>query len=437
MNPARLNLFLSVTAIALLAANWQVRSRANPSTSTPSGTRVASDSPQPSAQSASASRPAVVASDRPVEITAAAANGSRPRRHFNFDWSAVETSDYKQYADNLRAIGLPEELVQSMVIADIEEYYAPNELGLQRRQVVHDASWTERGGTYEGNEWERISQLRDLQIEKQAVIKEVLGIYVPRPIVRTPRGQNYEAYEYAIGLMPEEKRIEVQNIFEEHEILRDVKNFGRPLSIAESVEIYRVSVTERHAALKQILTPEEFDLFERSTTSCGTEFARQTIGMEPTPEEFATMFQLADKCWQDCGGVYGWWRAVPLPPDQINAAQEQLQVDLKAALGADRYLDYQIAATGVGQQLQAFATRYDLPRESLAQAFDLQRQIDWLEKGPASVREVGNGLVPPPTTPTEESREVLETQLRQVLGPAVWEAWQDGRNRQVTFDPLK
>ena len=431
MNQARMVLLLSGSAVVLLAANWGVHVLP-PRNGATAGNERAAAAAQASAPGAleaktNASKPPMEAADP--------AKAGRPK--FSFDWSSVETTDYKQYAANLRAIGLPEELVRSMVIADIGACFAPEEQKLQKPQVVHDGSWAEREGTWETNEWDRILKLRDVQMAKQSAIKEVLGVYEPRPIVRTPRGANYEAYEYAIVLMPEEKRLAVQAIVEQ-EIVRDGMGHDRPMSYLDGVEAYRALAAERQAGLKQILTPEEFDLYERNTATCGTELARQVIGMEPSDQEFATMFELAYKCWQDSGGVYGgWWHALPVPPTQTQAAQDQLQTDLKAALGPDRYLDYQMAASSMGQQLQALAARYDLPRETVAQAFDLQRQIDWLDKGPASVRQVGNGLVPPPTMPTDKPRDALEQDLRQALGGSVWEAWQDGRNRQVLFDPLK
>jgi len=431
MNQARMVLLLSGSAVVLLAANWGVRVLPPRH-----GAAAGNDSAAAPAQaSAPGALDATTNASKPPMEAAAPAKAGRPK--FSFDWSSVETPDYKQYAANLRAIGLPEELVRAMVIADIGAVFAPEEQKLQKPQVVHDGSWTEREGTWETNEWDRILKLREVQMAKQSTIKEVLGVYEPRPIVRTPRGENYEAYEYAIGLMPEEKRLAVQAIVEQ-EIVGAATKHDPPLSYRDGVEAYRTLEAERQAALKQILTPEEFDLYERNTATCGTELARQVIGMEPSDQEFATMFELAYKCWQDSGGVYGgWWHALGLPATQIQAAQDQLQTDLKAALGPDRYLDYQMAACSMGQQLQALATRYNLPRETVAQAFDLQRQIDWLDKGPASVRQVGNGLVPPPTMPTDKPREALEQDLRQALGASVWEAWQDGRNRQVLFDPLK
>ena len=430
MNQARLALLLSGSAVVLLAANWGVRVLPPRN-----GAAAGNDRAVAPAQ---ANAPAVTGTktnDAKAPVEAAdPAQAGRPK--FSFDWTSVETTDYKQYAVNLRAIGLPEELVRAIVMADMGAYFAPQEQKLQKPQVAHEGSFSERQGTWQTNEWDRILKLRDVQMAKQSAISDVLGVYEPRPIVRTPRGENYEAIEYAIGLMPEEKRLAVQAIVEQG-IIRNGMNQGRPMPYLDGVEAYRTLATERQDGLKRILTPEEFDLYERNTTPCGTELARQVIGMEPSDQEFATMFQLAYKCWQDSGGVFGWWRAIRMPPTQIQAAQDQLQIDLKTVLGPDRYLDCQMAAISMGQQLQALAARYNLPRATVAQAFDLQRQIDWLDQGPASVLKVGNGLVPPPTVPTDKPREALEQNLRQALGDSVWEAWKDGRNRQVLFDPLK
>jgi len=405
---------LSASAAVLLAANWYVR-RPNNRLFTPVERR---DPQSPAAVSVSVPKPmssAAVSDERASSpLAAVPAPASVPA----FDWSAVETSDYKQYAANLRAIGLPEELVRAIVIADVNAHYAPKEEALRRKQLPYDVSWAQREGSYGPSEWDRIAQLREVQTEKQAALKEILGIYVPREIVRTPRSQNYEAYEYALSLLPEEKRAAAQWIVEE-EIIKDGKNHERYPNLGpEAVEAYRVGAAERDAALKQILTPTEFELYERNTTPCGTEWARQVIGMEPTEAEFAAMFRLAYKSWQDSGGVYGWWRAIPVASEQIAAAEREMQAGLQATLGPDRYLDYQMATSETGQQLRNLGARYDLPREALAQAFEVQKQLDALARQPFPDRQAS-----------------LEQQLQQALGPAACQAWKDGRNRRVTLSP--
>jgi hypothetical protein len=61
---------------------------------------------------------------------------------------------------------------------------------------------------------ERMVQLRDVQIEKHAILHELLGVRIPREMIRTPNSRNWEAYQYAISLLPAEKQEAVQLIQE-------------------------------------------------------------------------------------------------------------------------------------------------------------------------------------------------------------------------------
>ena len=45
------------------------------------------------------------------------------RRQF-FSWGEVETADYPTYISNLRAIGVPEQTIRDVIIADVNALYA-------------------------------------------------------------------------------------------------------------------------------------------------------------------------------------------------------------------------------------------------------------------------------------------------------------------------
>ena len=86
-------------------------------------------------------------------------------------------------------------------------------------------------------------------------------------------------------------------------------------------------------------------------------FIRPTLNnLRPICARFA-----AYKNWLDTGGVYGRWRADPVPPEQI--ADLAMNASLMDALGPDRFLDYQMAVSGTGQQMRNFAARFEVPRE--------------------------------------------------------------------------
>src|SRR5205823_3060177 len=106
----------------------------------------------------------------------------------------------------------------------------------------------------------------------------------------------------AVSLLPPEKRDAVQ-LAQETEILTEGIHKTSIADRAAELEAFKQSRQERDAAMLRVLTPEEFELYEMNTTSSGTELARRTIGMEPTDQEFRTMFRIAYKNWVDTGGV--------------------------------------------------------------------------------------------------------------------------------------
>jgi hypothetical protein len=421
--------------ILLLAANAYVRRPLNPRTD-PTATDVdnSTRAPLPQAQaSTQTSAPALMPAPplpHTLETYSRGASAARP----GFDWSIVESADYKQYAANLRAIGFPEEWVRAIVIFDVNAKFAAHEAPLRSKEAPPDAPLRERQRMPTPDDLDRLRQLRELEIEKQAALKDILGIYVPRDVLKSPTSRNYEAYEYALDALPLEKRAAAQTVVE-NEWFGDDTTTG--LSRAVYVESNRRRREERDVALNQILTPEEFQQFEMNTMPAATELARRTIGMEPTEAEFGAMFKIAWQNWVDTGGVYGVWRAVPVPPGQIAAADQRMDADLRTTLGPDRYLDYQMATSDVGQQLRNLAARYDLPREILAQAFPLQTEAAQLEKLLARGRAGNNVPAMTSADPAQlQSRlATVQQQTEQVLGATLWQAWNDGKNRRVKLDP--
>jgi hypothetical protein len=428
MKFARINLLLMVTSASLAWANWQVRR--DQSLAVPPNPQKATDVSESISAGNPQSPPAAVSVEKAVTIPETHAV-SKPK----FNWVNVETADYKQYVVRLREVGFPEELIRTIVIADINTLYDARETALKPKLIPHDAPPSERQThNISDDDWQQIKALQNLRVEKQAALKEILGIYVPREILRTPISRNYEAYEYAISLMPEEKRNAVQ-LAQETEIFTEGFNKTRITDRAAELESFKRTCEERDAALRSVLTPEEFERYQMNTTPAGTELARRIIGMDPTDDEFTAMFRIAYKNWLETGGIYGRWRARPVPPDQIAVADQQMNASMKEILGPDRYLDYKMAISGTGQQLRNMAARYDLSREVVSQAFALQNEIDALARLPGVLLMTGADSSVAPTGDSASRLARLREQLLQVFGPELLRAWEDGRNRPVDLSP--
>jgi hypothetical protein len=328
-------------------------------------------------------------------------------------------------------LGFPDELIREIMVADINKLYAPREEALKLKRVPQDAPMSQRRRKPVPEDIQQMVDLREIEIEKQRVLQELLGVRITREMIRTPQSRNWEAYEYAIGLLPPEKQEAVQLIQENLWIQDDLNQAHGPDYLSgdkAELDAYRRVCEERDAALKKILTPEEFEKYEMNSIPTGTELARRTIGMEPTEEEMVAMYRLTSEYWQKTGAVHGRWRALPVPPEQIALAEEQLNEGLKQALGPERYVDYQMATSDTGQKMCNLTRRYDLSPETIREAFLLQTELDNL-----AVRT--RPSVSANIAPYLAHRSELEQKLEQLLGPDICRAWLDGRNQQYDLYP--
>src|SRR5262249_55775509 len=87
-----------------------------------------------------------------------------------FSWADVESSDYRKYIDNLRAIGCPELTIRDIITADVRSLYKQRRASLERKQ-----GW---GGTTSLGRSPRDTiqmQLRALGVEEASVLTALVG----------------------------------------------------------------------------------------------------------------------------------------------------------------------------------------------------------------------------------------------------------------------
>ena len=93
--------------------------------------------------------------------TAAAAPAPVARASDPFRWSQLESSDYRTYVANLRRVGCPEQTIQDIIKADVDELYTRKRRNLEIQQASQPEAVA--AGTHE------------LQREERAVLAQLLG----------------------------------------------------------------------------------------------------------------------------------------------------------------------------------------------------------------------------------------------------------------------
>src|SRR5207247_1812874 len=122
-----------------------------------------------------------------------------------FTWRQIESEDYKQYIANLRNVGCPEQTIRDIIIADVNKLYAAREAPLKPKPSTSGKS-AQTQVAISADELEKRRQLREIQMEKRSVLKELLGIDVPLDLLPSSGSRNYDNFELALKLLSPEKR---------------------------------------------------------------------------------------------------------------------------------------------------------------------------------------------------------------------------------------
>jgi hypothetical protein len=341
-----------------------------------------------------------------------------------FSWHSIESADYREYVRNLRAIGCPEQTLRDIVIAAVTKMFAPREQPL-KAMLTNEQSFSSILQVYEqrAKELEVRKQLRAVQLEKNALLQELVGVQLPVDILRAVNSRSYEAFEAAFNALPQGPREVVRAIQEKYWQDSDAlsgkyrgtnvnSNWRTPEYLAEYTKLNQ----QRRAALAQAMTPTQMEDYEMRITDTGIDMRSQFAQMSVSEEEFRKIFRARREAESPYGGgnlTTGGieYDAAGNPIDGGQQRRAKLQDEIKAALGEERYAQYQKSSDYSYQTLSRLGERYGLAPDAIDEAYALQKQMnaarqtamvaDSAEARSARLRKLG---------------EEFEKKMAQVLG---------------------
>ena len=340
----------------------------------------------------------------------------------SFSWRELESADYHQYIANLRSIGCPEQTIRDIIIADVNKIYAAREKSLKAApKPKPDNPIAETAD----QRMERLRKLRTLQLEKRAVLKDLLGVDIPLDLLPSSGSRDYQAFEVALNFLSADKRDAVQSLQEKYwqdadDLTAKYGSKRTPQFTAESRQL-KDSLRQE---LAKILTPAELEDYDMRTSPAAKQLSTSLATyFHPTEDEFRQIFR-AQTAYQDAIVNLSATTQLAPPADpadpaavaQQRAAQRQalnqaradartqMNDQVKKALGDDRYAEYQRSQDRTFDLLSRLGLRYNLPQETVLQAYDLQKSF-------AS----GNGA-PTDAAARADRQQQLNDQLTTILG---------------------
>lgn len=335
-----------------------------------------------------------------------------------FSWDSIESRDYKQYIANLRAIECPERTIRDIIVADINKLYESREAPLRVEKLYTADRAPEKWGDLA--DLQRMRQLREVQLEKRALLKELLGIVIPLDPMRTVNPRPYGEFEAAFNALPDDKRADVQMIQENYWYHSDYLNTQFPnRRDPQYVQEYKRINEERRRELAKVLTPAELENYELRTSHTA-DYMRERLGaFGASEQEFRDIFRIKADYDMAVGGKY----VGHLGPveEAFPETRQEIEQRIRQVLGEDRYRDYQRAQDPNYRALSQIAVRYDLPPGVATSAYAIDQGYRELKARLSS---------DPALTPQQRKDELLNAKaqtdqaLAQLLGERGTRAFQ-------------
>src|SRR3954469_2344245 len=283
-----------------------------------------------------------------------AAFGNHP-----LSWSAIESTNYVTYINNLRAFGCPEETIRDIIITDIAKVYGKRRADLVGKGRT-DRFWLPSPD--EGGDPELQRQLANLEEEQRAMVKDLLGVDFQTEIAKYWQ-DNQLVEQRMYGFLPQEKQQQLKTLSAHYEALQqEIYSKAKGELIPEDEEKLRSIEKAKEAEMARLLTPQEMEEYQlRNSPTAGT-MRTQLAAFQPSEQEFRRIFRLQKTFDEQFNKAFDYTDDAQMAA-QAKAQQDArkaLQDEMKKTLGEQRYAEYARAQDADYRTLENLTSRYEL-----------------------------------------------------------------------------
>lgn len=323
-----------------------------------------------------------------------------------FNWTWVESPDYKKYIANLRGIECPEETIKDIIVADVNKLY-----GSKMQKI--------RGGDAPRKYWEgdrssgqnyfaQQREIRVLEKEKRALFIDLLG-YDPSEELKKENGY-YDYYARNFDFLSEDKRDKARDLQEKYQ---ELKQKVHREGIYDEVDrkTLRELDKQMHAEMAQFLTPQEMEEYDVRASDTANSMRYSLSAFEPTESEFREIFK-AKQAHED---------EMPLTYDPEDKEAQKLRDQLtketdaqvKNVLGEARFAEYKRAQDYSYQELTRLTDKLELPKTAANAVYDMKKAA---EDAANQVRSDKNLTSAQRTEALQKIRDETEKAATETLG---------------------
>ena len=318
-----------------------------------------------------AARPTVA--QRTVVTNAPAAKKATPQlvpSTKQYGWQDVTNAGYRQYIENLRAVGCPEKQVRNIIVADVNDLFDKRRL---EYAVKTDVQWW-KADTYMGVLPMQPFAAANLDQERRELLEELLGEGWEKEVkLRSLSATTVNLTGPVLGALPADTWNEVQEIcarsMERHQAAL-MARFNQGGGQVESTEMANLR-NQTRTDLAKVLTPEELEEFLLRYSHNSSKLRQETRGLDLTPDEFRRIFRALDPIEHQMQLDYGGPEALSAKQrEQLDSQRDRI---VQEVLAPEKFQQYLLTKDPAYRQAQLTAMQYGMNAKAVQALYQLHK----------------------------------------------------------------
>ncbi len=323
-------------------------------------------------------------------------------------WSALQSGDPATLIARLRAAGFPPSVIREILRTQVNARYNARLAALMEPDP--NVPYWRAGPSFYGGDPKRQEEINQLQRERAKALRELLtdDFFATGDVTADQRRR--------FGSLPRTKIDALQRIEDDYsEMMSQVRAGMNGITLPEDREKLALLAREKQADLAAVLSPDELADYTMRTSPITNMLRSRLDAFNPTESEFRAIFQQQQAFSERMSPNYSGGILSSSTDFQVRqAAQQELEAQLKAVLGDARYADYSRSTSSEFQQLNRLVQRDNLPADSAIQAYGVRDRV----------AQESNRIYDDSSLSAEQKRAALQTlaqnarnQLLSSLGP--------------------
>jgi hypothetical protein len=309
-------------------------------------------------------------------------------------WAALQTADLSLQARRLQAEGFPPEVIRALLAARISAQFA------NRRKAM------EAGADFPfwmpSRDPKTEAALRALDREEEKTLRELLG---PDP----ENGRLAAVQRKLPGISPV-KLAQAVDIDDKYELQRSqLSGNGRGVITAEDKTKLAALEQARLAEMATVFTAAELEEYNLRFSRSASQVQFTLTAFDATEDEYRTLVRLRQPYEAQLSGFDPAQGREAI--DAYNKTLAEIKEQTKAALGPERFKEYERATDFNFRRTSQLVSRLNLPAATAVEVYQLQQDI---QQRASEARRL------PPTERSAQLANLVteaETQLAAKLGP--------------------